>query len=49
MNEKEIKEYVIKTIQNGNKDRIQAVLKRYYAYLNKNDKTYEQAKTIFNV
>ena len=33
MNKQEIKDYVIKTLQQGNKERIQKVLKRYFEYL----------------
>ena len=54
MNHKEIKDYVIATIQSGNKARIIAVLNRYYAYLKENKPAkkekydvYEEAKKIF--
>ena len=42
----EVKDYVIETINTGNRKRITAVLKRYQEYL-KEESTYEKAKKIF--
>ena len=46
MNQAEVKQYVIDTINKGDRVKIQKVLKRYYEYLNENktDDVYEWAK-----
>ena len=49
----EIKDYVIRTIRQGNKERIQAVMKRYQEYLKRKINSVpdivQAAKKIFNV
>ena len=48
--QQEAKEFVIKTLATGNKERIQLVLKRYYAFLKTAQKDIvDEAKEIFNV
>ena len=50
MTKEEAKEYVKKVLAQGNKERIQPVLKRYYAFLKTAPKDIvEEAKEIFNV
>ena len=48
--QQEAKDYVHKTLATGNKERIQLVLKRYYAFLKTAQKNIvDEAKEIFNV
>ncbi len=48
-----IKEYVVKTIRSGNKDRIQKVLRRYFDWLKETElsekSNIDEAKIIFGV
>ena len=51
MTKEEAKEFVKKTLATGNKERIQLVLKRYYAFLKTAPKEdiVSEAERIFNI
>jgi hypothetical protein len=50
MTHEEIKDYVIKTIRHGDRDRIKKVLERYHAYLKTAKKDLiDEAKDIFEI
>ena len=46
MTDKQIKQYVIKTILEGNKERIVKVMKRYMEHMKENS-AFEKAREVF--